>query len=82
MLLCHGSLVVTLCNLNTNDLRTFMCYARKAFDMASRCTKPDCDCAVTIVDDNGATDPTETRVETYECARGHRFTTTLEAAHS
>jgi hypothetical protein len=32
---------------------------------------------VTIVDDNGVTDPSLDRVETYECARGHRFTFTL-----
>jgi hypothetical protein len=46
--------------------------------MPRRCTRRDCDCAVTIVDDNGVVDGTKTRIETYECARGHEFTITLE----
>jgi hypothetical protein len=46
--------------------------------MPRTCNRGDCDCAVTIVDDNGVTDPTRDRVETYECARGHEFTITLE----
>lgn len=46
--------------------------------MASACDRPNCNCAVSLVKDNGATDPTVTRVETYECANGHTFTEVLE----
>lgn len=32
---------------------------------------------VELVEDNGVTDPTETRLEAYECVNGHEFTKTL-----
>jgi len=47
--------------------------------MASTCNRPDCDGAVTMVDDNGATDPDVTRLEFYECEFGHRFREVLTA---
>lgn len=44
------------------------------------CQEPDCDCAVTIIDDNGVVDPAEgDRLEQYECAKGHTFTKVLRA---
>lgn len=55
-----------------------MTYSDMVRRMPRTCNRRDCDCAVTIVDSNGVTDPTQDRVETYECARGHQFTITLE----
>jgi len=62
--------------MEKNSIKCIARYATSA--MASRCNKPNCDCAVTIISDNGVTDPTQTRVEEYECARGHQFTEVLE----
>lgn len=50
--------------------------------MPSTCNQHDCNGAVHIVDSNGVTDPTEDRVETYECEYGHRFTITLSGRTS
>jgi hypothetical protein len=46
--------------------------------MPRTCNRDACDCAVTIVDDNGVTDPAKDRWEEYECAAGHRFSIVLE----
>lgn len=45
--------------------------------MPLTCTHHGCDAAVTIIESNGATDPTTDRWERYECARGHQFTKML-----
>jgi len=45
--------------------------------MPLECKRDGCRCAVTMVDDNGVTDLSETRVEHYECGDGHRFQTVL-----
>jgi len=50
--------------------------------MPLTCNRGDCNCAVTLVDDNGATDPRNDRLETYECEDGHRFTVHLEGTHA
>ena len=47
--------------------------------MPRTCTRDGCNGAVSLTGDNGAVDPTETRVEFYECEFGHEFTVTLEA---
>lgn len=46
--------------------------------MPTKCNRSDCNAAVRIVDDNGATDPSNDRLETYECEYGHEFTVLLE----
>lgn len=46
--------------------------------MPTTCNRETCNGAVTLVDDNGATDPTVDRHETYECEFGHRFSIVLE----
>lgn len=46
--------------------------------MPRTCTHDRCDAAVTLIDDNGATDPRQDRLEVYECADGHEFTVLLE----
>jgi len=45
--------------------------------MASRCYRDDCNGAVSMVDDNGVTDPEKQRIEEYECEYGHTFTEVL-----
>lgn len=47
--------------------------------MPHTCETDGCDGAVKLIDSNGATDPSVTRVEKYECEYGHVFTTVLEA---
>lgn len=46
--------------------------------MPRTCTRDHCNGAVTLTDSNGATDPTEDRLETYECEYGHESTVLLE----
>lgn len=45
--------------------------------MPRTCNYDGCNGAVTMIDSNGATDPTRDRIETYECEFGHEFTVTL-----
>lgn len=48
--------------------------------MPLSCRRENCNCAVTIVEDNGVVDPADgDRWELYECSNGHRFSVTLEA---
>jgi len=48
--------------------------------MPLTCQHDGCDCAVTIIDDNGVTDPANgDRWERYECPKGHTFTQVLTA---
>jgi hypothetical protein len=46
--------------------------------MPRTCTRDGCNAAVSLVDDNGVTDPRMDRLETYECEYGHEFTVRLE----
>jgi len=46
--------------------------------MTLRCSSPGCNCAVELVDDNGAEYP-ETRVEFYKCPHGHKTRKVLTA---
>jgi hypothetical protein len=46
--------------------------------MPRACNYSDCNAAVTLIDDNGITDPSMDRIETYECERGHQFRVTLK----
>jgi hypothetical protein len=46
--------------------------------MPSTCNRDDCNGAVSLVDDNGATDPSQDRWEQYECEYGHTFSIVLE----
>jgi len=46
--------------------------------MPASCNQHDCNGAVSLVDSNGATDPSNDRLETYECEYGHTFTVLLE----
>lgn len=48
--------------------------------MPRTCMRHGCNGAVTIIDDNGATDPSEDRWELYECEYGHQFSVTLAGA--
>lgn len=45
--------------------------------MPTTCTRDNCNGAVSLVDDNGVTDPTMDRWEQYECEYGHTFSITL-----
>jgi len=46
--------------------------------MPRTCNRETCNGAVSLVDSNGATDPTQDRLETYECEYGHTFNVLLE----
>jgi len=46
--------------------------------MPTVCDRDGCNGAVSLKDDCGTTDPTQDRVEQYECEYGHTFTVVLE----